>query len=219
MFVRFVERATTRPFRDALRTVVREWRVMTAHRRGVRTASSVEFPCALHIGCGPNRKPGWINIDFGPGADLCLDLREPLPFPDKSVTMIYSEHFFEHLSLEEGARFLRECLRVLVPDGRVSVGVPNARLCMEDYVKGDRKQWLSVRDRYHPKWCTTPMHSANYIFRQDGEHKYAYDEETLIELVKNCGFSNVKERAWDPALDLEVRRDGTLYVDGEKKPL
>ncbi len=64
---------------------------------------------------------------------------------------------------------------MLVPGGRLSLGVPNARLCMQDYASGDREKWLRVRDRYHPEWCTTPMHSANYFFRQDGEHKYSYE--------------------------------------------
>ena len=164
MFVRFIERATTHSFRAALLTLAREWRIMRAHRSGVRKASTVILPCALHIGCGSNRKPGWINIDLAPGADICLDLREPLPFPDNSVKMVYGEHFFEHLDLEEGTRFLRECLRVLLPGGRLSLGVPNARFCMEVYVSGARENWLKARDHYHPKWCTTPMHSVNYFF-------------------------------------------------------
>lgn len=189
---------------------------MRAHREGVRKASLAKLPCMLHLGCGPNRKPGWVNIDLNPNADLRLDLREPFPFRDNCVSFVYCEHFFEHLDFQEGIRFIRECLRVLLPGGRLSVGVPDAALCMEDYVKGDREQWLKVRDRYHPKWCTTPMHSANFFFRQNGEHKYVYDGETLIELITECGFYNVRRRSWDGALDLEARRDGTLYVDGEK---
>jgi predicted SAM-dependent methyltransferase len=184
----------------------------------MRKASTVSLPCALHIGCGPNKKPGWVNIDLDKSADICLDLREALPFPDGSVTMVYGEHFFEHLEIEEGTRFLRECLRVLQPSGRVSLGVPNARMCLEDYVRGDREKWIKVRDRHHPQWCTTPMHSVNYVFRQGGEHKYAYDEETFIGLMTECGFSDVNHRPWDPALDHESRRDGTLYVDGVKPP-
>lgn len=189
---------------------------MRMHRRGVRKAAAVKLPCKLHLGCGPNRKPGWLNIDLDPGADLGLDLREPLPFPDNCVSFVYSEHFLEHLDFQECTRLLGECLRVLVPGGRLSVGVPNAALCMRDYMRGDRDEWSAVRDRYHPKWCTTPMHSVNYFFRQDGEHKYSYDEETLVGLIGECGFSNVHARSWDAALDLEARRDGTLYVDGEK---
>lgn len=211
-----VEHLTNRSFRVALYAALQELNIMQKHRRGVRKAASVKLPCALHIGCGTNIKPGWVNVDLGRDADITLDLREPLPFPDNSVTMVYSEHFFEHLTLEEGTRFLRECLRVLAPNGRVSIGVPNARLCMQDYARNDREKWLRTRERFHPKWCTTPMHSANYFFRQDGEHKYAYDEETLIGLIRDCGFSNVCQRPWSSELDLENRRDGTLYVDAEK---
>jgi predicted SAM-dependent methyltransferase len=217
MLGRFIERETTHSFRAAIRAVVREWRIMRAHRRGVRRASSVKLPCALHIGCGQNIKPGWVNVDLNDEADISLDAREALPFPNDSVRMIYSEHFFEHLSLAEGIRFLRECLRVLVPGGRLSLGVPNARFMMEDYARGDREKWVKLRDRYcYPKSCTTLMHIVNHFFRQGEEHKYAYDEETLLEVVRDCGFSNVHERFWDPALDLEDRRDGTLYIDGEK---
>ena len=187
---------------------------MRAHQRGIDKAAKLEFPCALHIGCGVNVKPDWVNIDFTDEADFPLDLREPLPFPDDSVRMIYSEHFFEHLSQEEGIRFLKEALRVLQPGGRISIGVPDGSLILRDYY--DREKWLKTRDRYHPAECTTPMHSVNYFFRQGGEHKYIYDAETLIETMRGCGFTGVHKRPWDSTLDLESRRDGTLYVDGVK---
>jgi predicted SAM-dependent methyltransferase len=63
-------------------------------------------------------KAGWINIDIDERADLQLDLRANLPFPDNSVSFIYSEHFFEHLEYpRDTSTFLKESLRVLIPKG------------------------------------------------------------------------------------------------------
>src|SRR6476660_5531456 len=43
-------------------------------------------PRRLHLACGDHGKTGWINVDlFGPGADLRLDLREPLPFSSNTI--------------------------------------------------------------------------------------------------------------------------------------
>jgi hypothetical protein len=46
------------------------------------------LPCKLHFGGGDNLKAGWVNVDLHASADLRLDVREPLPFPGNSVTMI-----------------------------------------------------------------------------------------------------------------------------------
>ena len=43
----------------------------------------------LHLGCGPNYKQGWVNLDMVKGGDFCLDLRESIPLQDASCLMIY----------------------------------------------------------------------------------------------------------------------------------
>ena len=90
------------------------------HRRGVKKAKAYasQNDMKLNIGCGVNRKPGWVNIDLFPDVDLPLDMREPLPFPDNSVAIVDSEHFFEHLEYPSPAKqFLKECHRILKTDG------------------------------------------------------------------------------------------------------
>jgi len=42
---------------------------------------------------------------------------------------------------------------------------------------------ISRIEWWGPKWCDTPMHCVNYLFRQGREHKYAYDEETLHRVL------------------------------------
>ena len=166
--------------------------------------------------------------------DLKLDLRERFPFPDESVEVIYSEHFFEHLNYpsladsnaygglelygyqSEALFFLRESYRVLVPGGLFSVGVPDAEGGLVAYVNRDEQAFaLARRMRWHPDWCDTRMHYVNYLFRQGDEHKYAYDCETLTLILKCGGFVDVNRRHFDPALDSESRR-GSLYMNARK---
>jgi predicted SAM-dependent methyltransferase len=215
--------------RVAMREVVNELQIQRRHKAGVRRARglALEPPVRLNLGCGENAKPGWINIDlFNKAADLALDIREPLPFPDASVATVYSEHVFEHLaypstndsmgwtleSLEapsEAMRLLRESFRVLRPGGVCSVGVPDAARAVALYCRREYERW-------GPAWVDTPMHFLNYVFRQGREHKYAYDEETLGHLMIAAGFVGVERRTFQEGLDSEFRKGDTLYMVGRK---
>src|SRR4051812_26234397 len=97
--------------RASLRLVRDEVSLYRRHRKGVKKAiaHAGQKNLKLNIGCGPNLKTGWINIDlFDPRADLALDMREPMPFRTNSVAIIYSEHFFEHIDYPGPAkRFLK----------------------------------------------------------------------------------------------------------------
>ena len=69
---------------------------------------------------------------------------------------------------------------------------------------------------WQPDWCYTLMHQINYLFRQGHEHKYAYDGETLALILERAGFVRVNRRDFDPALDSESRRIGTLYMKARR---
>jgi predicted SAM-dependent methyltransferase len=218
----FVSRPATRGTREARRALARELVLSRRHFASVRTARQFAGATGLklHLACGPNIKPGWLNIDlFARRADLRLDLREPFPFADSSVAVIYSEHFFEHLAYPgEVGHMLRESLRVLQPGGLFSVGVPDTEPLLEAYATGDEATFRRYQERWHPSWCDTHVHQVNYHFRQGTQHKYAYDFETLARILETAGFEQITRRTFDPSLDSEARREGTLYVDA-RKPL
>lgn len=218
MLRRLVKARMTRGLRRALRALQEEWRLSRLHYRHVKRARRLATGQALklNLGSGENLKPGWINVDLEEGADLHLDLREPLPFRDGSVVMIYSEHFFEHLEYPDEARtLLRESFRVLAPGGIFSVGVPDTEWPLAAYARGEDDYFHMARD-LHPKWCDTRMHNINYHFRQGREHKYAWDEETLGRVLEQAGFVSIARRPFDAALDTERRRPGTLYMQAFK---
>lgn len=156
-----------------------------------------------------------MNVDLADGVDLQLDLREPIPLPDGCAAVVYSEHFFEHLDYPTDAlAFLRECHRLLEPDGRFSVGVPDTRWPLYCYA-GQDKGWVeaSIEHRWHPAWCRTTMEHINYHFRQNGQHKFAWDFETMEQVLRDVGFVNVKQRDYSPEIDSPRGAIGTLYVD------
>ena len=203
------------------------WEISTqrGHMASLRNADRYrgQAHLKLHLGCGSEHKPGWINVDLRPDADLQLDVREALPFMEGRVSIIYSEHFFEHLEYPaEIVHLLRESLRVLEPGGRFSVGVPDAEEALFQYAQGKLpallQEWSQDKNlRWFPQWVwTTPMHYINFFFRQGREHKYAYDFETLARVLTEAGFTDVKRRDFQPDIDSEHRRDGTLYVDAFK---
>lgn len=216
----FVKARLGRGLCRALGQVRDEIALQMTHRRSVRKAARLSnaSPLMLNCGSGENLKPGWINIDIGnKSADLQLDLRENLPFRDGSVSMIYSEHFFEHLAFPDEAKtFLTESLRVLIPGGRFRVGVPDTEWPLIAYVNGDEEYFQFVRSQWHPAWCDTRMHHINYHFRQGAEHKYAYDYDTLAKLLTQAGFVSVELSDFDRELDCDHRKIGTLYVNAFK---
>ena len=207
---------------ETARTLLFELRLQRRHRRSVQRARALrdQRHLKVHLGSGPKLKAGWINVDLAPSADLQLDLREPLPFADGSVAIVYSEHFFEHIGYPgEAMQLLRECRRVLEPGGTFSVGVPDAEELLQLFARGELRPLLRTMAeddalRWMPRWVwKTPMHFVNFSFRQNEEHKYLYDHETLAEVLTEAGFVAVRRRPWDPALDSADRADGTLYVD------
>ena len=79
---------------------------MRLFRKAATAPRDAARPTRLHIGCGQQSIPGWINIDNQglPGVDRVLDVRQGLPFSE--VAAIYAEHFLEHLAFEDGLAFL-----------------------------------------------------------------------------------------------------------------
>jgi predicted SAM-dependent methyltransferase len=213
-------RAEASAFRDvahALRDLAWEGRAWAAHQLAVRRAQSISGRrLRLHIGCGADVRSGWLNIDLEPAADLRLDLRRPLPFADDSVSLIFGEHVFEHFELPDARSLLREAYRVLTPGGKLSLSVPDAEQLIREYATGDGPLLRQARgDHGWHVAAATPLDQLNQLFRQGGQHRYAWDALTFLHYLREAGF-DAHERQFDPQLDSEGRRDESLYVEGLK---
>ncbi len=207
--------------RAAMRALLAERGVASAHHQGLRQVKrqSLGRPSRLNLGCGRFPKEGFLNIDLKPPADLTLDLREGLPFETNCCDLIFAEHCFEHFDHPEPISHLfRECFRVLKPGMTLQFSVPNTEWPLTDYGSGPDAPYFKVCQQlsWHPVECTTRLEHINYHFRQGTEHRFAWDFETADKALRGAGFTDVRERAYDPSLDSERRRLGSLFMSARK---
>lgn len=137
----------------------------------------------LHLGCGPHRLDGWVNIDRDPGegVDRVLDVTRGLPF--ENVELIFGEHFVEHLEYVDALQLFADCRRVLRDDGVLRLTTPNL-----DWV------WAS-----HYRAVLTPdqellgCFALNRAFRAWG-HRFLWNLGTLRASLLDAGFGSVERR-------------------------
>ncbi len=92
-----------------------------------------------------------------------------LPFADNYFTFAFSEHFFEHLFLDEAGELLKECFRILQPGSCLRIAVPDADL--RTYMAPEPAAWSTGDQRWiHPDKHKTrwSIYSLSYVLEQIG---------------------------------------------------
>jgi predicted SAM-dependent methyltransferase len=150
----------------------------------------------LHVGCGSEAIPGWLNIDSRalPGVDRVLDVTRGLPF--ENVSAIYAEHFLEHLSLDHGLEFLSECRRALRDDGVLRLSTPNL-------------DWVYLTHYRIGKWpddeeTLKDCLQLNRAFHGWG-HRFLYNGPTLAAVLRASGFDSVRFERYGESEVSELR--------------
>lgn len=94
----------------------------------LRTMEAEGVEKRLLLGCGPNSRDGWINLDIArlDGVDVVADLNHcgevKLPFSDSSITEIYAHHLLEHI--DNILPLLQELHRIAKPGALAVLSVP-----------------------------------------------------------------------------------------------
>ena len=151
----------------------------------------------LHIGCGGNALPGWLNTELDPkGDEIFLDATKPFPFANDQFHFIYSEHMIEHVDWVQGGVMLRECWRVLKPGGIIRLVTPDlqqlTRLLSGPLTELEQSYLdYCVRTFGLPAGPNRAVHVVNNFMRAWG-HQFIYDEHTLREQLLGAGFTDVR---------------------------
>ncbi len=175
-------------------------------------------PAKLHIGCGRNIQEGWVNLDLTGPADIRADVRNGIPLPDSTVKFIYSEHFLEHLTVQECLRCLRDFYRLLQPGGVIRIATPDLDYVIDKYLGNWRDQdWLKWPEYRH---IATKAEMLNISFYSWG-HRFLYNEEELARRLRNVGFDASRRCShrvsrYPELCNLETRADSILIMEAIK---
>ncbi|NIM05466.1 MAG: methyltransferase domain-containing protein, partial [Armatimonadetes bacterium] len=166
----------------------------------------------LEIGSGESPEPGFLHLDIrsGPHIEYVTDARR-LPFPDGTVTEIYSRHNLEHFTFAEAREVLQECLRILKPGGKIYLIVPNMEFHIEQYYAADQKHaqagfW---------GWQRNPF----------DVHKWGYWWESLHNLLASVGFAQIEnltgreDSRHNSLMHLEVRAHKPRRHESPSQPI
>lgn len=143
------------------------------------------------------------------------DLRKGLPYEDNSVDYIYTSHFLEHVRKNEAITIIKECYRVLKPQGWIRIVVPDFKLLVNKYMKNE----LSVEDFLKALGMDSKKSFFNFLYSKD-RHKFMYDFQSLNTLLIICRFKNIIQKRFRestiPDIDILDNRKESLHIDAQK---
>tara|TARA_R110001592_G_scaffold4546_1_gene25502 strand:+ start:632 stop:1351 length:720 start_codon:yes stop_codon:yes gene_type:complete len=126
-----------------------------------------------------------------------------LPFEDSSIEVIFSSHFIEHLTFEEGLNFLTECKRVLKPNGILRIVCPDIMIWIDKVYNAKDVEFFetyknaidiahyensvyNVKDKI--KTNTQILNSMLFNW----EHKWMWDYDSLKMELELIGFCSIE---------------------------
>jgi SAM-dependent methyltransferase len=148
----------------------------------------------LEIGGGPHAQTGFLHVDIDPGAHH-LEWVAPawdLPLPDGWATEIVAVHALEHVPPARLVETLVEWLRVLAPDGRVEIHVPNGPALMEAFLARPVEEKWPIMGSILGMYCGPEVRDPRGL-EQRSDHQLIFDVPLLSWALEAAGFAGVRD--------------------------
>lgn len=176
----------------------------------------------LNLGSFTVMEKDYINIDI---IDLTFyarekgyefknwDIRRGLPYDNNSVEKINMSHLIEHIQRKEGKKLLRECYRVLEPNGKVMVTFPDLEKMTKKYLDG------KVNEYDFNEGVKNAEDDADAFWKlATAGHITAYDSKSVRKILEEIGYTNIK--VFDDISEYEGLKimypELSVFIVGEK---
>ena len=154
----------------------------------------------LHLGSGSRYLEGYLHIDIADyeHIDINSSVDKLNTIDNDTIDEIYASHVIEYFDRNEVESVLKEWKRVLKKDAVLRIAVPNFEALIKVYKETEEIE--KILGPLYGKWDLT---DGRIIY-----HKTVYDKNSLTELLKRIGFSNIELWDWR-----EVFSDNPEYDD------
>lgn len=172
----------------------------------------------LELAGSYSKGPEWTVIrDIPVRNGVVYDLTKlPIPFiEDESLDGVYSEHFIEHMTKEQGIQIFKEMYRIMKPGSVIRTVWPSKDfidyLNSETDLSNDKFVNLYINCIIIPENVFKHEYYNNIngiddmnkqqkvalrLLHQEGEHKHLWYKQEMIDVLKEIGFKNVKEEKY-----------------------
>jgi len=137
----------------------------------------------LHLGCGTNKIPGWVNIDSVAGCqpDVVHDLGSPLPYAELSADAIRADGVLEHFDKYMRYLVVGDWIRVLKVGGEIQLTLPDFKKLLFRFFK------FKFDDFVDTMFGENLWESKIYI-GHFGNHKWGYSQASLVAFTRQFGL-------------------------------
>lgn len=148
------------------------------------TKKKEEALIKLDLGCGINKKEGFIGVDSRKfkGVDKVVDLTKAWPWKTNSVDEVHCSHMIEHLTSAQRCHFMNELWRVLKKDAKATIVAPH---------------WASGRAYGDPTHVWPPV--CEFYFQYLGR-EWRKTQAPHSEPMLKCNFHHVLAYGLNPQI-------------------
>lgn len=144
----------------------------------------------IEVGCGTKpTKKGFLTNDIRdiPGVDfVCTAWELDHHVEPDTVEHLFSRHFFEHLTFEQGEYVISMWYRLLKSGGICEMIVPNITFHLFQWINRSSEKQLKEAKAGFWGWQNDQFEDTWPV------HKSGYDEKLLFDLYNRHGYINVK---------------------------
>ncbi len=168
------------------------------------------FPKRLNLGCGNDRRPGYLNVDLHgwQNPDLVADVRDLQMLPADYYEEIVAQDVLEHLPRTDTKRVLAHWNRLLAMGGKLVLRVPDP-IGLASLLKRPDCQSIAKQEELIQCLFGTQAYSGDF-------HLTAFTRPILEHYLAVTGYAVVEIKAHDGWLyDVVARKNAQAVASAD----